>query len=658
MKLSTLAVSNIKRNFKKYVMYFFSLSFSVFTTYTFFALTQNEIVLMASDYDMRYRSLLRTFAVIILVFVLFFLINSNKSFIKARKKEISTYSLFGMTNGRIGKLLFLENFIVGIVAIVIGIGAGIFFSKLMVMILLDIAFASFVGNVEFSISPNAAYITALIFIGIFSIISLSGLRVINKFELVDLFKASKVSEGRTKGSTLVLILSLIITGSGYYLALNPDPFKIVNLSIPILLLVIIGTYLFFWGGLPKVLNLIKINKNSYYRKTNLISVSSFSHRIKSIGAVMATITILSAVATTAVATGYTLYSNIQNNVYETLGFDLHFSANDEKVVDNVRNIFKKHGNKIIHEFTGQIYTCLPSVEVSEDTNSYFEKGENKYFKVYSQSLYNKFISISKTINKPLDVKSGEVLYLRYRNPISNRDTENDVIGKELIFTDKKLTITSFETLPMLTSGSDHTIVINDEDFDHLLKSKDITNINPNGQPNYKETVFMYKNALRSPDLHNELNGILSENTASFKIAYNLYNDSLQTFGLVCFIGFFMGAVFILMTASLLYFKQIMAAEEERHHYKILRKIGMDEATERKVIAKRLMPVFLIPLLVGIIHSIFAMKTADTVVFTQMILSSNSYIKVLMYSSVMYGIYAIVYSIFYFITKSQYLRIVK
>jgi putative ABC transport system permease protein len=51
IKLSTLAVRNIKRNFKRYVMYFFSLCFSVFTAYTFFALMENELVSNAFTYD-------------------------------------------------------------------------------------------------------------------------------------------------------------------------------------------------------------------------------------------------------------------------------------------------------------------------------------------------------------------------------------------------------------------------------------------------------------------------------------------------------------------------------------------------------------------------------------------------------------------------------
>jgi putative ABC transport system permease protein len=119
----------------------------------------------------------------------------------------------------------------------------------------------------------------------------------------------------------------------------------------------------------------------------------------------------------------------------------------------------------------------------------------------------------------------------------------------------------------------------------------------------------------------------------------------------------MSVVFILMTASLLYFKQIMAAEEERHQYEMLRKIGMDSQVERRVITKRLLPVFFIPLVIGILHSIFAMKTADTIVFSNMIAAENSYLVVLAFSGIMYGIYAIVYGVFYFITKRQYTRIV-
>ena len=48
--------------------------------------------------------------------------------------------------------------IVGFVALVIGIGVGIFLSKLTAMILLDISLASFTGDIEFTIAPKAMHI--------------------------------------------------------------------------------------------------------------------------------------------------------------------------------------------------------------------------------------------------------------------------------------------------------------------------------------------------------------------------------------------------------------------------------------------------------------------------------------------------------------------
>ncbi|MCG8540297.1 MAG: ABC transporter permease [Clostridia bacterium] len=656
MKLTTLALNNIKRNFKRYVMYFFSLSFSVFTAYSFFALMQNEYVLMAFTYDDRYKSLLINFGIIIMVFVMFFLLSSNNSFIKARKKEISTYSLFGMTNGKIGKLLFLETMIVGITSLIIGIGVGIFFSKLMAMILLDISLASFTGNIEFTISMRAAYITAIIFLTIFCLMGLSGLRVINKFELIDLFKAHRVSEGRSKGSKIVLILSILLIGIGYYLATNSNSMIVTMSAIPILLMVISGTYLFFWGGLPKILNIIKSNKRNYYKGVTLISTSAFSHRMKSIGTVMATIAVLSAVATTAIATGYTLYSNIEKNTYDVVGYDMYFFGGHEEVLSDIRTTFKAYGSEIVNELTIQSYMSSPRVNMTIDENSIFNLGKEVYFRVYSQSMYNKLASICKCNYRPAGyIKLGEAMYIHgYRF----HEIDDKVKGQQLSFTDKTLTITSVSRFKAISFGVKHTIIINDDDFDSLIDRGDIRDANEKGDTYDKVTLFNYKNSLTSRKLNKELTQILSENTKGFRTAYTNYDESLQSFGLICFIGFFMSAVFIMMTASLLYFKQVMAAEDERHQYKILRKIGMDEQVEKRVIRKRLIPVFLIPLLVGIVHSMFAMKAADTLVFSNIIPVDNSYFRVLLCSAVMYLTYAIVYSVFYFVTKDQYSRIVK
>ncbi len=654
MKLITLALRNIKLNLKKYIMYFFSMSFSVFTTYTFLSLMDNEYVKMAFEFDVRYKVLLTSFGIIILVFVLFFLISSNNSFIRARKKELSTYSLFGMTNWMIGKLLFIETMLVGIAALSIGIAVGIFFSKLMAMFLLKLSLANFVGDISFSIGLSSIVITDLIFLSIFCIMGLSGLRVISSFELVDLFKAEKMAEGRSEGSIPMLVLSLLLIGVGYFIASVRNPYIIVIGAIPILVFVITGTYLFFLGGLPKVLSIVKRNRRTYYRGVNLVSTSAFSHRMKSIASVMATITVLSAVATTAIATGFTLYSNAENNTYANNGFDMYFYGGQEKLLGGIHEIFERNNVKVTEEYTTTLYEASPELNtIMVGESAFLSPGQ--HFRIYSQSDYNLLTAISKGDLKPVEIQAGEGAYIY---PYSTENIESAMLGQTLGFSGRTIAVTSVIRSGVGGFGTDHTLVISDDEFGELIGSGDVLRADGSGKSYWQATVFNYENALTSGKLDAELKQLLKSSAAGHRTAYGLYNESMQMFGLICFIGFFMSAVFILMTASLLYFKQVMAAEEEKHQYVMLRKIGMDGQTERKLIARRLLPVFFIPLAAGISHSIFAMKTADTVVFSNMISAGNSYLTVLAFSSVMYGVYGIVYGIFYLITKGQYARIVR
>jgi len=654
MKLITLALRNIKLNLKKYVMYFFSMCFSVFTTFTFLSLMENEYVTMAFKYDVRYKTLLMSFGIIILVFVLFFLISSNNSFIRARKKELSTYSLFGMTNGMIGRLLFIETMLVGIAALSIGIAVGIFFSKLTAMFLLELSLSNFVGEVAFSIKPGSIIITDLIFLLIFCIMGLSGLRVISRFELVDLFKADKMAEGRSRGSIPMLVLSLLLIAAGYYLACFRRPEIVVLAAIPILILVITGTYLFFWGGLPRVLDMIKRNRTSYYRGTNLVSTSALSHRMKTIASVMATITVLSAVATTAIATGFTLYSNTRNNTYGNTGYDMYFFGGGEKLLDGIHEVFKRNNVKVTEEYTVNLYEASPGIEtVMTGDRKHISDGD--YLRVYAQSDYNLLVSISKGSLEPVEIKPGEALYLY---PYSTEAIESAMKGKILNFTDKAVTITAVVRSGVGGFGAEHVLVLCDDEFTKLVENGGILEAGGREKSYRQATVFNYEDSLMNGKLDAELRELLQSGAAGYRTACGLYNESMEMFGLICFIGFFMSAVFILMTASLLYFKQVMAAEEEKHQYRMLRKIGMDAQAEKAIIVRRLLPVFFIPLAVGILHSIFAMKTADTLVFSNIMSSGNSYLKVLAFSSVMYGAYGVVYGIFYLITKGQYARIVR
>lgn len=653
MKLITLAIRNIKRSFSKYAMYFFALSFSVFTVYSFLALMYNDQVMAKFTYSDRYRAMLLSFGVVIFVFVAFFLISSNNSFIRARKKEISTYSLFGMTNRKIGWLLFVETMIVGSAALVVGLAVGIFASKLIAMILLNLTLTHFVGDVEFSTAPKVVYLTVVPFLLVFGVIGLTGRWVIGRFELIDLFKANKMPETRFKGSILLLLFSLMLMGTGYYLAAWRDPLLLMMLALPILVLVIVGTFLFFRGGLPKILSWLQ-NRRSYYRGDNLIAVSTFNHRLKSISGLMAAIAVLSAVAVTVIASGYTLYATVEKSTYDAVGYDLYFYTNDEQVLHDVRAAFAEHDVAVIMEHTTYRYQARPRTDMFVAAEWEFGTPDT-YYRIYPQSEFNQLLRAARERYPQADVGKGEaVLAVRTGN---NELLEKEWVGRKLDFSNSSLTVTACMDLDITDFGAYYTVVVNDSDFTALMENGDIITTDSGKSPFDRVTVVKYENPLGSHDLNRRLNQVLAGRVSSYRLAYNHYIDALENFGLVCFIGFFMSIVFILMTASLLYFKQIMAAQEERHLYQTLRKIGIRPQQEARVITKRLLPVFFIPLLLGFLHSIFAMKSADTMVFSGMLAVENSYLIVLKFSAAMYLGYGLVYGIFYLITRRQYINIV-
>lgn len=649
MKLSQMALSNIKHNIKNYAMYFFAMCFSVFTTYSFLALALsnnvNNKIMESASYSMTFKA----FSILILVFVLFFLISSNNSFIRARKKEISTYALFGMENSRIGRLLFLETLMLGGAAIIVGVVSGVFFSKLTTMVLLKMTMSAYKGDIAFNISVSSIIYTTLVFLGIFCVMGLTGRRVITRFKLVDLFKGSKLSEGKSKGSYILLIISIALIVLGYTWALSHDYKEIMSRMLLIMGIVIAGTYIFFWGGFQKVLHLLKLNKKVFYKDANLVSTSLLSHRIKTMSTTMATIAVLVAISTTAISFGYSLFTTAEKSTYIENHYDLHFYTDDVTLKDQVKDVIQENGSFIIEEITIDRNVMRPKpINFPSKYDGYFEKDHNN-MGVYAESTFNKMVDMSKYSGEHISVAKGDATLIFFREGV-------DWTGAKLGFSDRELKVTAIE-------GGDYSFgrmlitVLDDEDYDALVASGEISN-NVGGSDYWPLTAINYKDALKNDKLASDINEVLEGKTGSKRITYFTLNEFLSIYGMICFIGFFMCAVFILMTASMLYFKQVTIATEEKSQYKMLKKIGLDSDMENKIIRKRLFPIFFIPLFIGIIHSVFAMKAADTIIFSKMLPDPNSFIGVLKTSAVMYLVYSVVYIVFYFITKGQYKRIIK
>jgi len=130
--------------------------------------------------------------------------------------------------------------------------------------------------------------------------------------------------------------------------------------------------------------------------------------------------------------------------------------------------------------------------------------------------------------------------------------------------------------------------------------------------------------------------------------YSAYEVSIQENGLLIFITGFLGLVFLISTGSVLYFKQMTEAEQEKQSYATLRQLGFTVKDIMRGILRKQALVFGLPLLIGLLHSVFAIKAASFIFMSDITVPA----------SIVMGMYALIYLMFAFLTVGYYRNIVK
>ena len=82
--------------------------------------------------------------------------------------------------------------------------------------------------------------------------------------------------------------------------------------------------------------------------------------------------------------------------------------------------------------------------------------------------------------------------------------------------------------------------------------------------------------------------------------------------LVVFIAIYLGIIFLIASSAILALKQLTESSDNRQRYIILRKIGCDEKMINKALFSQIAIFFGLPLILAIIHSIFGIQFAMTI----------------------------------------------
>ncbi len=645
MNINQLIFRNFKKNVKNYYLYVFALMFSAALYFAFVTL-QYDPALDATKGSIKGGAAVRAASVLLVAIVSIFLLYANTIFIKRRSKEIGLFQLIGMTKTKIFRILTVENFMLYFASLIVGILIGFSFSKAVIMILFKITDTTGIAKLHFS--EEALIQTLIVFGAIYLLIMTMNYLFIKRQTILALFRVTSSTEGKTKKISIleiiIGILGIIFIASGYYISakLFDGSFTSMNAlaiaMISILALVIIGTYLFYKGSVRFLLNLMRKSKNGYLTINDVLSLSSIMFRMKSNALLLTVITTVSALAIGFLCLSYISYYSAEKSAGDYVPND--FAINNSKDAASFKAA-------LVRKKIAYTEKKIDVIQVKANVKNILENDLESPM-VDSSAMTIPMIS-EKSVSG-VDVAPNETLFTGYNNMLQKTMAFKDsgrieLKGKQKVIPQKFVGLNRKFLLPIyFTGGGLPTAIVDNSIFNKFKQDAD---------PSIQKESSLYTgiDISKEDDLPkaNELFG-------EMKFSDNSLNNSRiemaasqkQNMGLIMFIVAFLGLAFLITSGCILYFKQMDESEDEKPNYTILRKLGFTEQDLLKGIKIKQLFNFGIPLIVGLLHSYFAVQSGwflfGTEVWTPMI--------------IVMIVYTALYSIFGILSVLYYKKIIK
>ncbi|EKN70031.1 ABC transporter permease [Neobacillus bataviensis LMG 21833] len=637
MTLSSIARKNIWKNLRQYMIYLNSMIFSIAIYFTFVSLQYNEQLLSSTVTLGKLESAFIAASIILMIFAAIFIWYSNSFFTRKRKKEVGLYALFGMSRKKVGQLLFYENIIIGLIALLIGITVGLLFSKLFMMIIFKIM--GFSLQVSFTVSKHALIQTAVVFMLIILITSVHSYRLIYRFSLSELFKSERKGDRVAKGSPVLSTLAVVFLGFAYILLVNPDDFFGKN-SMRFLVatcFLVAGSYFFMNSLVTYFLRISQKYTSVYLIGKNLLTITNLLYRLKGNVLILTVISLLSSVTLVACITTYSFYYQIDHFSKRDNPYSYMFNMKDDKVNQEIQTLIEENSKgDLLYQKKIDYLAVKPDVSKLNRVADFFQT------LFISEKTYQELMKL-RGMNESVTLEKYEATAFYD----GNLDSKSDPFtGKQLALSSKeKITITEYKRFSLVNQGEMlFPLVISNELYNEL---------NQEGVP--EETLYIYKTANEkiAKGLDHKMNEmvkplIYQEKEPIYASFYENYHYGLETYGLLIFIGGFLGLVFLLATGSMIYFKQLIDATVDKDRYKILKKIGIPDREITKSTAQQVGFVFVLPLLLAVINtSVILYVLAD-------FLNMNMQVPFI----ICLAIYLLIYAVYYWLTTASYLKIIK
>lgn len=600
MSMVKLAFLNFKASFKNYLSLIISLAFTILIFLNFQNIVYSEALETLGKMNARNIGIVvQAISVVLSCFMIFFIWYSTNVFLSKRKKDMGIYIFMGLTHQKIGQLYMIETTMIGLLSLILGIGFGLITSQLFQMILIKISEISIEIRFHFTLQP--IIITMIVYGIIYFIFVLKGYLNIIKSSVLEMITAMRMNEYVPQKNGIFIIktlLGIVILGYGYYLAIKSGGMEIMANVLLAVVFVVIGIYLLFGGLIPFIFQNLAKNKMFLYQKERNLWINNLIFRIRKNYRTYAIVCVLMLCSVTALATGFAMKNRYEGIVHFRNTYTYQVTSNQNHLDEKIQSLIEKNNDIEYH-------CALPILQIDASYIDTLYQNNTYMFLSYSdiQRIANE---TGLTFDLPV-LKDDEIINLTQLHLLSfsnHSDISQTINGK----TYQQIAQSSVPYLGRFQETFEFYIV-SDQTYSQLQS--------------IGTQMYCYNYKIKDPNHFqasiDDLNTIVSETDEQYTayIAMDPHSQDIEWVKILYSVCIFMFMVFILASGSILYMKLYNDAFEDKNRYVVLRKIGIDEKTLTKSIAKELQFTYIAPLLVMAVSSFFSVLSLAKLMETQL-----------------------------------------
>ena len=646
-----LALVNLLRNGRYYGPYLLSCGGTAAMFYILCYLTDSQIV--ASVRGAGYlQSLMYLGCIVVFLFSIVLLLYANSFVMKRRRRELGLYNILGLEKRHIALLCLWETIYCALASIGGGLVAGVFFSKLMLLLLLKIS--RLPVEFGFEISGKGLAGTAVLFAALFVLTLVCNLVRIGRSRPVELLHSEAVGEREPRTKRLLVLLGILTLGGGYFLAWKVrQPTEALALFFLAVVLVMIGTYCLFTAGSVAVLKALRANPGYYYQTRHFTAVAGLLHRMKQNAVGLANICILSTMVLVTVSATVTLYRSCEETLDRMYPYDIqvvqYLSGYGEDVVlpssEEVLAQVEEHvaASGRMASYFAWVTQVECYGEYSGNTIQWEAPGSRVQLRLVTAEDYarctgwkgelaaDQVLAYTEGMDLPDTFYVGALPF----RVAQRLEADLPVNGSTLVTNDTAaVTLVVADRAVLEEIKAQHPVDIFSEKF--------LIQMNLDGTKEEKLALA-----------ENLLSGIPGEGVAVNSRQDNEV-DLYAMYGGFLFLGIFLGVLFLVATALIIYYKQVSEGYEDQRRYRILQQVGMTDREVRASIHSQILLVFFLPLGTAGIHT----AAAFPMVYKMLALFQLSNVRLFALCTVgTLAVFCGVYALVYGLTARAYRRIV-